>query len=279
MSEYRNLYLDLLKRCLAGSVYKESAWAIVAPGNVLKRWLVQELADRSYLIVKRQEYREEVREEGKDWPLIGYTMIGHRRLDNIQKCVEDVVRNGVPGDFIETGVWRGGAVIFMRALLKCFDISDRVVWAADSFEGLPKPKTELYGDRAGIDLSDRSLLSVSLEEVKENFARFGLLDDQVKFLKGWFCDTLQSAPIERLALLRLDGDLYESTVDALNGLYHRVSVGGYVIIDDYHSWNSCKEAVNDFRKQHKIEEEIKPVDSHSVYWQVTKVASGLADGK
>ena len=107
--------------------------------------------------------------------------------------------------------------------------------------------------------------------MKENLARFGLLDDQVKFLKGWFCDTLPTAPIKQLALLRLDGDLYEFTIDSLNALYHRVSPGGYVIIDDYNSWDSCKQAVNDFRNKHKIEEIIEPVDWSAVYWRVRKV--------
>ena len=162
-------------------------------------------------------------------------------------------------------------MIFMRALLKCYGVQERSVWAADSFEGLPKPNTRLFGNRAGVDLSNKDLLKVSLDEVKENLARFGLLDDQVKFLKGWFCDTLPSAPIKQLALLRLDGDLYESTIDALNALYHRVSPGGYVIVDDYNSWHSCKEAVNDFRNKHQIEEIIKPIDSHAIYWKVRNV--------
>src|SRR5205814_6734396 len=154
---------------------------------------------------------------------IGYTMVGHRRLENIQMCVEDVLRNQVPGDLIETGVWRGGASIFMRAVLKAYGVTDRKVWLADSFEGLPVPKDENDGQ----DLSQVDYLKVSVEQVQANFARFGLLDDQVKFLKGWFSDTLPNRPVERLAILRLDGDLYSSTMDALRALYDRVSRGGY----------------------------------------------------
>jgi O-methyltransferase len=111
-------------------------------------------------------------------------------------------------------------------------------------------------------------LKVSLEAVKANFEKFGLLDDQVRFLKGWFCDTLPNAPIQRLAILRLDGDLYSSTMDALNSLYHRVSPGGYVIVDDYFSWPSCRQAVTDFLEKNHIDAEMKAVDGAGAYWKV-----------
>lgn len=80
----------------------------------------------------------------------------------------------------------------------------------------------------------------SLEEVQENFRRYNLLDDQVQFLKGWFCDTLPTAPIEKLAVLRLDGDLYESIMDGLNALYDKVSPGGFIIVDDYGDFEPCR---------------------------------------
>jgi len=83
------------------------------------------------------------------------------------------------------------------------------------------------------------VLAVPLEEVQALFRRYDLLDAQVRFLKGWFKDTLAGAPIERLALLRLDGDLYESTMDALVPLYDKVSPGGFVIVDDYYSCAPC----------------------------------------
>jgi O-methyltransferase len=85
-------------------------------------------------------------------------------------------------------------------------------------------------------------LAVSLEQVKANFDRYGLLDDQVRFLKGWFRDTLPVAPIERLAVLRLDGDMYESPMDTLVNLYPKLSEGGYVIVDDYGAIPACRQA-------------------------------------
>jgi hypothetical protein len=210
-----------------------------------------------------------LRAEGRDWPMFGMTMVGHRRLDNIQNCVDSVIQNNVPGDLVECGVWRGGSAILMRALLREKGVSDRLVWAADSFEGLPRPDTESYPADEGYDVSDITSLAVSLEEVKLNFARLGLLDDQVKFLKGWFKDTLPKAPIDKIAVLRADGDLYESTMQILENLHHKVTTGGYVIIDDYNSWEPCKQAVNDFRTQNGIFHPIKEIDWTGVYWQVT----------
>ena len=209
----------------------------------------------------------ELRETGQDWPTDGETMIGLHRLDNLQHCVTDIVSMGVPGDLIETGVWRGGATIFMRAVLKAYGVTDRVVWAADSFQGLPRPRPEQYGHDAGDMLWSYDAAAVGLDEVKENFARYGLLDEQVRFLAGWFRDTLPNAPIERLALLRLDGDMYESTIVALEALYPKLSPGGYVIVDDYNAVAGCRQAVNDYRSAHGADEPLQDIDDSSVFWQ------------
>jgi hypothetical protein len=191
-------------------------------------------------------------------------MVGKRRLDNVQACVEDVLSKNIPGDLMETGVWRGGTSIFMRALLKIHGILDRTVWAADSFEGMPVPTS----NTDGADLHHLDYLRVSLEQVKANFARFDLLDNQVKFLKGWFCDSLPNAPVGRLAILRLDGDMYSSTMDSLRNLYHKVSPGGYVIVDDYYSWEPCQRAVSDFLRENKISATIQDIDGSAAFWQV-----------
>ena len=174
-------------------------------------------------------------------------MIGMKRLANVRTCVEDVLAEGVPGDLIETGAWRGGTTIYMRAILKVHGITERVVWVADSFAGLPRPDAIRYPRDEGDRLHTFPQLAVTLERVRENFRRDGLLDDQVRFLEGWFRDTLPTAPIETLAILRLDGDLYESTMQALECLYDKLSVGGYVIIDDYGNVAGCRQAVHDFR--------------------------------
>lgn len=250
----RDLYLDLLKRTLLGLTLED-------PSNLYPKAIGEpsEVA----------RFDEQRRVLGADWPTAAFSMIGVARMDNIRACVESVLNDGVPGDFIETGVWRGGAVIFMRGLLKAHGAGDRTVWAADSFEGLPPPDVTRFPQDTGLHLEQYKELAVSLEQVKANFDRFGLLDEQVKFLKGWFRDTLPTAPISSLAVMRLDGDLYESTDDALKSLYPKLSRGGYVIIDDYQV-AACRAAVHDFRDRHAIADPITPIDWAGVFWRKTR---------
>ncbi len=205
------------------------------------------------------------------------SMLPVARLDNLQSCIVDVLERGIKGDLIETGVWRGGATIFMRAVLKAYDVDDRTVWVADSFEGLPEPDPEKFPIEAkahhgAVMQKAYNHFAVSLDEVRRNFQAYGMLDAQVQFLKGWFRDTLPSAPIRALAVMRLDGDYYDSTMDALTSLYDRLSIGGYAIIDDYgeDTWTYCRKAVNDFRRERGIEEPIVRVDSKCSYWQRTR---------
>ncbi len=197
---------------------------------------------------------------------LSHTMIGKKRLDHLQHCVETVLIENIPGDFIETGIWRGGACIFMRGILFAYGITDRTVWAADSFEGVPPPT---WPEDAGFDISRDVLpvLAVPLEDVQQLFRRYGLLDDKVQFLKGWFRDSLPGAPIEKLSILRLDGDLYESTMTALVPLFDKVSRGGFVIVDDYGSCPPCKRAVDDFRAQRGIMDVLQVIDGQSVCWR------------
>lgn len=110
------------------------------------------------------------------------------------------------------------------------------------------------------------VLGVSRDQVEENFRRYGLLDSQVRFLEGWFSETLPTAPIRALAVLRLDGDLYKSTMDVLTHLYPKVTPGGYVIIDDF-DIAACRQAVKDYRAAHEIDDEICPIDDNGVFWR------------
>ncbi len=242
-------YLNLLKGCLTRLLFMNDA-----PGR-----------DNEALAEQRT-----LRESGWDWPGEAETMIGMVRLDNIRECVEAVIREGVPGDLLEAGVWRGGAAIYMRALLFVFGDESRLVWVADSFEGLPPPDSTNFTQDVTNDLSGYKELAVSLEEVQANFARYGMLDDRVHFLKGWFKDTLGVAPIESLAVLRLDGDYYESTIQGLEALYDKVSPNGFVIIDDYFTFEQCRQAVDDFRAANSIDDEIVQVDWGSVFWRKSK---------
>ncbi len=171
------------------------------------------------------------------------------------------------GDFVETGIWRGGACIMMAAVLAAFDERERKVWGFDSFEGLPSPNAELYPNDRGDQLHRFPQLAVSLEEVGENFRRVGLWSDQVRLVKGWFKDTVPAAEVEKIAILRLDGDLYESTIQVLDGFYPRLSAGGFCIVDDYGAMRSCRAAVEDFRRDHGVHEPIVDIDGMGVLWR------------
>lgn len=237
------LYLDLMKRCLTNMIYE-------GPDIY-------------------GQYNPSIRENGKDCPKTAHTMIGMKRLDNIAFCLKEILRDEIPGDCIETGVWKGGSTIFMRAILKAYGDTSRKVWVADSFEGVPPPNVYEYPADTGIDLYQCGVLSISLDEVKSNFNKYNLLDDQVVFLKGFFKDSLPTAPIKQIALLRLDGDLYESTMDALTNLYPKLSVGGYIIVDDY-CMECCKRAVHDYRDAHAITNPILETPDHiGIYWRKT----------
>lgn len=287
----QDLYLDLMKRCLTRSLFRS---APASPRRMarLRRSVVGALrayAAPIYLCLLRAgplrsaaaTIEEPLRralvrlapptprdvEEGEVWPDEAETMIGEKRLENIQTCVMDVLRSNVAGDLAEAGVWRGGAVIFMRAILEAYGDPTRLVWVADSFRGLPQPDPVRAPADRGDTLFAFSELAVPLDVVRENFKRYGLLDERVRFLEGWFKDTLPAAPISRLAVLRIDGDLYESTMDALVSLYPRLSNGGYVIVDDYGCLPGCRAAVVDYRREHSISDPIESVDWSAIFWR------------
>jgi O-methyltransferase len=209
----------------------------------------------------------EAREDGRDWPGEGETMVGLRRLDNVAQCIDSVLSEDVPGDLIEAGVWRGGVAIFMRGLLKARGVDDRTVFAADSFQGLPPPDEEHYPADAGDRHHLQAFLAVTLEEVQASFARYGLLDDGVRFVPGWFSESLPPLRDHRWSLVRVDADMYESTMTALRCLYPSLSPGGYLIVDDYGAIPSCRQAVDDFRSENGITEEIEEIDWTGVYWK------------
>jgi len=206
-----SLYLNLLKKTLTRYTTPENFAPYEARKRKIRKFFFSILkvliGSKDLEIVRRLTFYPEDRFEGRDRPTEALTMIGIRRLDNIERCLVDVLNEGIPGDFIETGVWRGGACVFARAVLKAYGCTERKVWVADSFKGLPSPNPKLFPLDVGCNLWSNPKLSISLEEVKKNFANFDLLDDQVQFLVGWFCDTLPKAPIESLAVMRLDGDM------------------------------------------------------------------------
>jgi O-methyltransferase len=241
-----SLYLDLLKRCLTRSLFPDKRYEPPDTTRALP-------------------YSHALRFEGRDWPVEALTMVGMKRLECLQNLLTTaLLDHEIPGDVVECGVWRGGASIFMRAVLVALGHSARRVWLFDSFQGLPKPR-----DKGDLDLSMHSdYLGVSLSQVQDGFRQFGLLSERVNFVPGWFKDTLPNAPVQQIVLLRLDGDMYESTMEGLESLYSKISSGGFVVIDDYGALPVCQRAVADFRRSRGVNAPIVPIDWTGVYWQV-----------
>jgi hypothetical protein len=207
-----------------------------------------------------------LRHRGWDWPQYAHTMVGTLRLRNLRFAVEQVLHEEIAGDLLETGVWRGGACIFMRGILAAYGVRDRTVWVCDSFRGLPPPNPEEYPADEGDETHTYTALSVPMEQVRRNFQRYGLLDRQVRFVQGWFKDTLPGLAVNQIAILRLDGDMYESTMNALRALYSKLSLGGFLIVDDY-ALPRCQAAVRDFRASLGIKESIIDIDGIGAFWQ------------
>ena len=283
-----SIYLDLLKRCLTDMIYIDDPLSAMVPYRPIRRSerlqhallspLLSLLRALDLQVVRpnRQRFfdaakmspdeKRDSRANGRDWPSRAHTMVGLKRLDNLQFCVETVLQEQIPGDFLETGVWRGGASIFVKGCLAAHGDRTRRVWLADSFCGLPPPDDDRFPADRGWNLHRSAELAVSRSTVEANFRSYELLDERVHFLEGWFKATLPIAPIERLAVLRMDGDLYESTIQALQTMYEKVSPGGFVVVDDF-VLPPCASAVYDFRRAHSIEETIVDIDGIGAYWR------------
>jgi O-methyltransferase len=240
----KELYIDLLIRTISNTIYADGS---ILPGH--------------------PNYVEAKRLEGKDWPAQAHSMAGVARLKNLADLVSRVLDGDIDGDFIETGVWRGGCCILMKGILNAYADAARKIFVADSFEGLPAPAPEKYPVDTGGKLHVYDQLRVSESQVRQNFERYDLLDERVVFVKGFFSDTLSQLEPTPLSLIRLDGDMYESTIVALNELYPRLSPGGFVIVDDYGALKECKQATDDYRVKHAIESEMHVIDWTGVWWQ------------
>jgi hypothetical protein len=243
----RSMYLDLLREVILGTIYRDP----------------DEKAHMGRII-------------GTGVTTNSYSLVGQKRLQNLRELVESIIKNGIPGDFIETGVWQGGACIWIRAILATYGITDRFVYLADSFRGVPEPNlAEFPADASLTGLA--KFWAVPMEKVKANFEAFGLLDAQVQFVEGWFKDTLPNLVDSTFALIRLDGDLYESTFQALDSLYPLLSPGGFVIIDDYGTFPACRQAVEDYREKHSITVPVQTIDLAGVWWRKPKIVRGGDD--
>jgi len=263
------MYLELLKRVLTRYGFEptralDPIYANTPRSNVVSgvNRLIKPTGMQFGLIPKRSLAD---REEGLDWPSDAETMIGVKRINQLHDALDTIRREGIPGDLLETGVWRGGAVIFMTAYLQVYGMK-RTVFAADSFDGLPPPDSKYPVDH-GDKHHKYEVTRVSLDEVKANFAKYDLPLDDVVFIKGFFAETMPTAPVDHLAILRLDGDMYSSTIEVLENMYPKVSSGGFVIVDDYFL-TGARTAVHDYLNQHNLDPQLERIDVAGAYWRV-----------
>jgi O-methyltransferase len=183
-----------------------------------------------------------------------YTKTGAARLSALISAVRSVCEDGVEGDVVECGVWRGGSM--MAAAMALQEIgSHRVIHLFDTFDGMPPPGVEdvdLQGIQATTLLAREAketgeVFSWSpLEDVRKNMDSTGYPQEFVRFVPGMVEDTVPGLAPDRIAILRLDTDWYASTKHELEHLYPRLSVGGVLIIDDYGHWGGSRKAVDEY---------------------------------
>lgn len=242
---HQNRYLELVKHCILRTLFPDQN--VDAKGNL-------------------HPFDPVARHEGRFYPTEAWTMVGRLRLEALEKACLTVLDEQVPGDFVECGVWRGGCAMLMKAVL-VDRLEQRRVWLFDSFQGAPE--ASMKQDEGDTHSDYDNIFAVPLEVVQDNFRKLNLLDRHVYFREGWFRDTIPAATdLACISVLRLDGDLYESTIQPLEFLYPKVSRGGYVLVDDYHILPGCRQAVNDYRAAHQIHPPLHTVDWNSVYWKV-----------
>ena len=197
------LYLDLLKKSVLGELYLENEVRLLYLRACIEGSGAASTSPRSTTSVgdgrrctrSTAACRDVGRNYGDRLANLGFhhTMVGRARLDNVHRCLDVILAEGIPGDLIECGVWRGGTVVFMRGFLAAHGIEDRRVWVADSFQGLPRP---VGPEDEGLDLSSAQWPSLAIDRatVEDLFERYGLRDARVRFLEGWFRDTLPTRP-------------------------------------------------------------------------------------
>ena len=269
-------YLELIKKSIIAEFYPFTYLGVDHPtSNSLKRIIkkvILSLLSKKGLSIKKDITSDDF-ENGSKRSSLSFSMVGKKRLNNVHELIDKIYKNKIEGDFLEAGIWRGGVVIFMKACLFAYNDSSRKIWGIDSFKGFPSldlknfPEDSIF--EKILNKWNRQEMIVSKKEVIDNIKKFDLFDKQIELLEGWFSDILYNDnEIKKLSLCRIDGDLYQSTYEALVGLYPKISSGGYVIIDDYGlPSGACKKAVDRFRKENNINSELVKIDWVGVYWK------------
>jgi len=258
-----DLYVEIAARSIAGLLSRDETESFVA--NTMAVSVAQNVASRAV---------EDRTLKGLWWNLSEdcCSMVGLMRLRGLGNHVKDCIDENIPGDIVETGVWRGGASIMAALILKYTNCTSKTVHFCDSFAGLPVPDPK-YPTDVGDKHHTHAVLAVSLETVTSYVALYKV-DRFVQYHKGWFCDT---APALRrllsdtgICILRLDGDMYGSTIEVLDPLYGLLPHRGFLVVDDW-TLHGARKAVVDFRETHLLSEPIVHYgDGQAMYWRVCR---------
>jgi hypothetical protein len=273
-SKLREYYLNIIENLILSKLDKFNYSPLNYNNNIFKnliKFFLKLIISKKNQIVIKSKLNDYEIENGLVRSTNSFSMVGTKRLRNIKFLLEELFKNNIDGDLIEAGIWKGGVLIYMRACLLAYGV-DKKVYGADSFEGLPPiddinyPSDKIY--RKILKKGNDKGLIVTENEVIDNLDKFGFNDKNTILLKGWFDQTLKDERIKKICLLRIDGDMYKSTYEALNLLYKKVVKGGYIIVDDYGlKSGSCKQAVDDFRLKQNITSDLINIDWSGVFWK------------
>lgn len=202
--------------------------------------------------------------------VISFTMSGPERISGLLDAVAYLVGNRIEGDFVECGVWRGGSMMAAAHKLLSLDAASRHLYLFDTFEGMPPPSTKdkvFTGERAEAILARTERKEgpgvwafAGLDDVQRNLESTNYPAGLVHFVRGKVEDTIPQQAPEKIALLRLDTDWYESTKHELEHLYPRLAPNGVLIIDDYGHWVGAKQAVDEYFAKQKLKPFLSRLD-------------------
>lgn len=259
-------FVLFLEKTLPESVFDTLYIVIFTVYKEIVRWL--------YLLIRYVNYR--ITGDKNQWVMVKnifhimpHSLVGVGGLEVTYKAVNDVCKRDILGDIVELGVARGGCAALMAKVIFDEELNEKMqrkLWLFDSYEGLPEP-TDMdfnpeFGDGTGEHirpLPKGSCLG-QLDEVKSlMFDKNDFPKDKIIFVKGWFNETVPviKKDIQQIAVLRIDGDWYESTKCCLENLYDKVTSGGCIIVDDYQSCYGCRRAVDEFIRNMELNPEIK----------------------
>jgi hypothetical protein len=295
------LYLGLLKGALLDDHYLENELRVhhlsealasgVAPDPGKLRDPRHEMSLRFRQLAASRDAGKLDGQTGPMAAYLAYTTMGRGNLDRLHETLDVIRRESVEGDFVDVGTGRGGAAIFMRGYAEAYALKARHVWVADPFRptaspadgsaeppNTEPPNAEPPNTEPPNTLSGGTYLpsfEPDLNVVRGGFDAFNLLDDSVVFLQGEPAVTLPDAPIEKISLLRIGADLADGSAVALDALYDKVVLGGFVVVDDY-ATTDRQTAVDEFRARHGIDDPIEKIGWNAAIWRKTRHVTATA---